>query len=74
VKYKGYDEKRDKFPVWADVLGWMMTMFVILTIVIVTIVKIVTARDEGRGVCIFVPNGEFPEILIAKCRSRFYCT
>ena len=21
-----------------------------------------------------VPNGEFPEILIAKCRSRFYCT
>jgi hypothetical protein len=20
------------------------------------------------------PNGEFPEILIAKCRSRFYCT
>jgi hypothetical protein len=20
-----------------------------------------------------VPNGEFPEILIAKCRSRFYC-
>ena len=49
VKYKGYDEKRDKFPVWADALGWMMTMFVIFTIVIVTIVKIVTARDEGRG-------------------------
>ena len=21
-----------------------------------------------------IPNGEFPEILIAKCRSRFYCT
>ena len=21
-----------------------------------------------------VPNGEFPEILIVKCRSRFYCT
>ena len=21
-----------------------------------------------------VPNGEFPEILIAKCMSRFYCT
>ena len=21
-----------------------------------------------------VPNGEFPEILITKCRSRFYCT
>ena len=21
-----------------------------------------------------VPNGEFPEILMAKCRSRFYCT
>jgi hypothetical protein len=21
-----------------------------------------------------VPNGELPEILIAKCRSRFYCT
>jgi hypothetical protein len=21
-----------------------------------------------------VPKGEFPEILIAKCRSRFYCT
>jgi hypothetical protein len=21
-----------------------------------------------------VPNGEFPEILIAKCRSRFFCT
>jgi hypothetical protein len=21
-----------------------------------------------------VPNGEFPEILIAKCKSRFYCT
>jgi hypothetical protein len=21
-----------------------------------------------------VPNGEFPEILIAKCRSKFYCT
>ena len=21
-----------------------------------------------------VPNGKFPEILIAKCRSRFYCT
>jgi hypothetical protein len=21
-----------------------------------------------------VPNGEFPEILIAKCRTRFYCT
>ena len=21
-----------------------------------------------------VPNGEFPEILIAKCRSRFYCS
>jgi hypothetical protein len=21
-----------------------------------------------------VPNGEFPEIFIPKCRSRFYCT
>ena len=25
-------------------------------------------------VSVGVPNGEFPEILIAKCRSRFYCT
>jgi len=53
VKYEGYVDKRDKFPVWADALGWMMTLFVIATIVIVTLVKIITAPDEGRGVCIF---------------------
>lgn len=54
VKYEGYVDKRDKFPVWADALGWMMTLFVIATIVIVTIVIIITAPDEGRGVCIIL--------------------
>jgi hypothetical protein len=33
-----------------------------------------TIRISLRFFSAGVPNGEFPEILIAKCRSRFYCT
>ena len=33
-----------------------------------------TIRISAFFVSAGVPNEEFPEILIAKCRSRFYCT
>ena len=37
VKYSGYDDKRDKFPEWADALGWMMTLFVLVTIFVASL-------------------------------------
>lgn len=35
------------FPVWADVLGWMMTMSSVVAIPVVAVYQIVTAESQG---------------------------
>ena len=54
VTYKGYEEKRDKFPEWADALGWMMTMFVIVTIFAASIIVFCKESGSMGEVCIIV--------------------
>ncbi|XP_052098390.1 sodium- and chloride-dependent neutral and basic amino acid transporter B(0+)-like [Mytilus californianus] len=37
VTYEGYSDNREKYPEWADALGWMMTLFVLVTIFVASL-------------------------------------
>ena len=47
VDYTPSEYNEYKFPVWADVLGWMMTMSSVAAIPVVACVQILRAPDKG---------------------------
>ena len=46
IDYQPSDYNGYKFPVWADVLGWMMTMSSVVAIPVVMVYKICTAPKK----------------------------
>lgn len=69
--YEGYSDKRDKYPEWADALGWMMTMFVLVTIFVASLcVFIRTPGSFGeRMKYLTTPTNEWGPALVKHRRE-----